>query len=261
MIDGLGHPQSVMIVGGSSEIGLSTVQRLALSKRLRRVVLVGRNLGRAIAEVTALGDGVVVESVNVDLTEVDQLEALIREVWREGIDVVILTAGYLPRPEESPIDVEVGIYCIAVNFVSQFVVGSTALDLMIKQGAGTLVVLSSVAVERPRMENLLYGASKAGLDAWARGMADVLHDLPIRVLVVRPGMVRTRMSIHLDEPPMTVGKEDVADVICRNLVHGPTVVWVPGRLRWIFSILRHLPQWVFRRLGPRGWKGRAAPIA
>ena len=260
MIDGLGNPQSVMVVGGSSEIGLSTVKRLARSKRLRRVVLVGRNLGGAIDEVFALSGGVVVESVDVDLTAVDQLETLVRDVWREGVDVVILTAGYLPRPEESPLDVEVGTYCVTVNFVSQLVVGATALDLMMKQGAGTLVVLSSVAVERPRKENLVYGASKVGLDAWARGMADVLRDLPIRVLVVRPGMVRTRMSSHLDEAPMTVSKEDVADEIVQNLVRGPTVVWVPHRLRWVFIVLRHLPQWAFRRLGSRGWKGRDTPI-
>jgi decaprenylphospho-beta-D-erythro-pentofuranosid-2-ulose 2-reductase len=117
-----------------------------------------------------------------------------------------------------------------------------------KQGRGVLVVLSSVAAERPRKDNFFYGAAKAGLDAWANGLADELAGSGVRVLVVRPGMVRTRMSAGLPEAPMTTDAAVVADVVAKNLVNGPTTIWVPAQLQVLMSGLRHLPRPVFRKI-------------
>lgn len=252
MINGTSAVQSVMVVGGSSEIGLAAIQQLSQSNRLQRIVLVGRNLEKAVRQIVELGHEGKIETLDVDLTVILDLESKIRGVWKEGIDVVVLSAGVLPEPTQSPLDASIGVEAALVNFVAQMAIGSVALELMLGQGAGTLVVVSSVAVERPRKDNFVYGSSKAGLDLWAQGMADYLHGLPIRILVVRPGMVRTRMSRHLPEAPMTVNADVVAKAIEMRLVHGPVIVWVPSRIRWLCVGLRHLPRWVFRRLGPSG---------
>ena len=106
----------------------------------------------------------------------------------------------------------------------------------------------------------MYGAAKAGLDAWANGLADSVHGLPIRVLVVRPGMVRTKMSAGLPEAPFTCDPDVVGRAVLRRLNKGPALIWVPGKLRIVMSVLRHLPRFVFRRLS-RGVNTQKTPLA
>ena len=116
------------------------------------------------------------------------------------------------------------------------------------QGGGTLIVLSSVAAERPRAGNAIYGPAKAGLDALAQGLADAAIGTGVRVLVVRPGFVHTRMTAGLPVRPMAVTPEEVADATVRALAGRAHTIWVPGRLRYVFAVLRHLPRSLFRRL-------------
>ena len=109
-------------------------------------------------------------------------------------------------------------------------------------------MLSSVAGERARRSNFLYGSTKAGLDALASGLADSLHDSGARVLIVRPGFVRTSMTSHLEPAPLSVTAEEVADAVVSGLRRRATVVYVPGAMRYVMSALRHVPRPIFRRL-------------
>jgi decaprenylphospho-beta-D-erythro-pentofuranosid-2-ulose 2-reductase len=111
-----------------------------------------------------------------------------------------------------------------------------------------VVVLSTVAVERPRASNAVYGAAKAGLDSLAQGLADATASTGVRVLVVRPGFVHTRMTAGLQAAPFATTPEDVADATVRAMDGTAHTVWVPGRLRLIFALLRHLPRAIYRRL-------------
>ena len=110
-------------------------------------------------------------------------------------------------------------------------------------------MLSSVAAERPRASNAIYGAAKAGLDALAQGLADATAGNGVRVLVVRPGFVLTRMTEGLARAPFSTTAEAVAEATVRSLQSGNAhTIWVPGKLRYIFALLRHLPRPVYRRL-------------
>ena len=115
-------------------------------------------------------------------------------------------------------------------------------------GGGTLVVLSSVAAERPRRANAVYGASKAALDALARGLGDDLHEDGVRTLVVRPGFVRTRMTRGLEPAPLATDAETVARAVVDGLDSGARIVWAPRALRWLMLVVRMLPGPLFRRL-------------
>jgi decaprenylphospho-beta-D-erythro-pentofuranosid-2-ulose 2-reductase len=84
----------------------------------------------------------------------------------------------------------------------------------------------------------------------AQGLADAAVGTGVRVLVVRPGFVRTRMTAGLPIAPMAVVPEEVAGATVRALARGAHTVWVPGRLRYVFAVLRHLPRSAFRRLVP-----------
>jgi decaprenylphospho-beta-D-erythro-pentofuranosid-2-ulose 2-reductase len=255
VINGLGAVQSVMVVGGASEIGVAIVRRLADKGRLHRVVLAGRpgeRLERARVDLERDLREVAVDVVPLDLTQVGTIGDAVDGAWQDGIDVVVLTAGVLPNADEAARDPQVAVHAATVNYVGQLEAGTAALAAMHRQGHGSLIVISSVAAERPRKDNYVYGSTKVGLDAWATGAADAHAGTPIRVVVVRPGMVRTRMSAGMPEAPMTCDAEDVAKAVARAAVRGPATVWVPGKLRYLMMILRHLPRPVFRRLSPGG---------
>jgi decaprenylphospho-beta-D-erythro-pentofuranosid-2-ulose 2-reductase len=110
------------------------------------------------------------------------------------------------------------------------------------------VVLSSVAGERGRASNFVYGSTKAGVDTFAQGLGDSLRRDGVRVVVVRPGFVHTRMTAGLPPPPLSCSPDDVGRAVLRALRTGQETVWVPASLRVVMSGLRHLPRAVFRRL-------------
>lgn len=255
MIDAHGRVQKVLLVGGTSTIGVATVREIATRHALTNIVLAGRAgvaLTTAVADLQATIPTARVSSVELDLTEPSTAVSAARAlVATSEFDVVILSAGVLIDNEAAGVDPMRGVDMALVNYVSQVAVGSVVLDAMQRQGFGVLVVVSSVAGERTRADNFSYGATKAALDSWASGAADSVAGGPVRILIVRPGMVRTRMSAGLPPAPMTVGPDAVADAIADNLMRGPTVVWVPGALRWVMSALRHLPRPLFRRVSRR----------
>jgi decaprenylphospho-beta-D-erythro-pentofuranosid-2-ulose 2-reductase len=110
------------------------------------------------------------------------------------------------------------------------------------------VVLSSVAGERVRKANFVYGATKAGLDGFAQGLGDSLEGTGARVLVVRPGFVHSAMTKGMKAAPFATTPDKVADVTVRGLRRGSRTVWAPGILRFVFSALRHVPGPIWRKL-------------
>jgi decaprenylphospho-beta-D-erythro-pentofuranosid-2-ulose 2-reductase len=234
-----------LLVGGSSEIGLAIVRRLAPE----RVWLLGRD-SRRLARAAAELDGATIEVGLLDAEDVGSHRRTIEQVFAEadGFDVVVIAVGVLGAQAGLDADPDRATEVMRVNFLG---VGSLLLECLRQfrqRGAGTLVLLSSVAVERPRASNPIYGAAKAGLDALAQGLSDAIASSGIRVLVVRPGFVKTRMTADLEPPPFATTPEAVA-LATVSALHGRAgTIWVPGRLRLIFAILRHLPRSIYRRL-------------
>ena len=250
MMDALGEPQSVLVLGGGSEIALATV--LALPRaRLRRVVLAGRPstaIDAAVTTLTAAGIGGVVTET-FDAVDTASHADVINRVFDGGdIDIVLLAFGVLGDQMEAEADPDAAVAVATINFTGAVSAGLRVATRLRAQGHGVLVVLSSVAGDRARRSNFVYGSTKAGLDAFAQGLGDALHGSGARVLVVRPGFVRTRMTEGLAEAPMTVGPDDVAKVIVTALRKGRETVYAPGPLRFVMAGLKSLPRPVFRRL-------------
>jgi decaprenylphospho-beta-D-erythro-pentofuranosid-2-ulose 2-reductase len=162
------------------------------------------------------------------------------------VDAVLVALGTLGRGGDEQLDEAADV--IRTNFVGAVAPTARAVRLLEAQGHGTLIVLSSVAAERPRKSNFVYGSSKAGLDAFAQGLHDALAGTGVHVMVVRPGFVRTKMTAGMDEPPLTVGPEGVAEEIVGGLRRKAVTVWVPPAIRWVMLVLRLLPRPLFRRL-------------
>jgi decaprenylphospho-beta-D-erythro-pentofuranosid-2-ulose 2-reductase len=248
--DALDRPSSILVLGGTSDIALATVRSLS-SPALRRVVLAARpSAGRddAVAALTAAGVAGV-SAVDFDAAATSTHEELLAAAFDEGdVDVVLVAFGVLGDQQEYEDDPDLAVEAAQVNYVGAVSVCLRAARHLTGQGHGTLVVLSSVAGERARRSNFVYGSTKAGLDALASGLADALHGSGAHVLVVRPGFVRTGMTAHLEPAPLSVTAEQVAEAVVSGLHRGSTVVYVPAAMRVVMSGLRHLPRAVFRRL-------------
>jgi decaprenylphospho-beta-D-erythro-pentofuranosid-2-ulose 2-reductase len=241
----------VLLVGGSSEIGLATVRRLRSDGPVS-VCLLGRDQARLGAGATALTEAGVTP-VRLELVDAEALadhEQAVANAFAasDGFDVVVIAIGRLGAQAGLDADMVQATEVMQVSFVGAGSLLLHCLRRLREQGSGTMVVLSSVAAERPRAANAVYGAAKAGLDALAQALADALVGTGVRVLVVRPGFVTTRMTAGLKPAPMAVTPEEVADATVKALAGRADTVWVPGSLRFVFVVLRHLPRSLFRRL-------------
>ena len=241
----------VLLLGGSSEIGLAILRRLALETPVRALLL-GRDYERLAGACAALERGGSV-AAEVDLIDAEDLAghrtALERAFERMGeFDLVVLAVGILGAQAGLDASREEASEVMRVNFVGAGSLLLESLRCLRRQGSGTLVVLSTVAGERVRASNAIYGAAKAGLDALAQGLADATAGSGVRVLVVRPGFVSSRMTAGLDPPPMSTTPDAVAEATVGALSGRAHTIWVPGRLRLVFAVLRHLPRGLFRRL-------------
>jgi decaprenylphospho-beta-D-erythro-pentofuranosid-2-ulose 2-reductase len=250
VIDALGNPQSLLVLGGTSDIGMATARRL-VQARTRRVVLAGRPSTQldAAAELLRTAGADHVEVVPFDAEDTEAHGAVVDQAFAGGdIDVVLLAFGVLGEQAAQERDPGLAVHAAMVNYVGAVSVGLHVSARLRTQGHGVLVVLSSVAGERARRANFVYGSTKAGLDAFSQGLGDALHGSGARVLVVRPGFVRTKMTAGRQEAPMTTTPEAVAVAITDGIRSGRHTVWVPARLQQVMAVLRHLPRGLFRRL-------------
>ena len=237
---------NVLLIGGTSEIGLAIVRRLAGDGPVRPFLL-GRNADALAAAAAGLG------GAEYDVLDADDLTAHEQAIARAferagGFDVVVLAVGVLGAQAGLDADRTVSERVMRVNFLGSGSLLLASLGALRRQGRGTMVVLSSVAAVRARKSNAIYGAAKAGLDALAQGLSDSLAGSGVRVLVVRPGFVRTRMTAGLDAAPFATSAEAVADATVKALAGRAHTVWVPPSLRFVFVVLRHLPRPLYRRL-------------
>ncbi|MGI8506637.1 MAG: SDR family NAD(P)-dependent oxidoreductase [Solirubrobacteraceae bacterium] len=240
-----------LLVGGSSEIGLAIVRRLRDDGPVSALLL-GRDRGRLEAASGSLQQ-VGVAPVDLELVDAEDVAGHERAVASafehdSGVDVVVVAIGVLGAQAGLDADPDEAAEVMRVNFLGAGSLLLHCLRRLRAQGRGTLIVLSSVAAERPRAGNAIYGAAKAGLDALAQGLADATAGSGVRILVVRPGFVTTRMTAGLKPAPMATTADAVADATVRALETRAHTVWVPGRLRWMFAVLRHAPRALFRRL-------------
>ncbi|MGW1612671.1 decaprenylphospho-beta-D-erythro-pentofuranosid-2-ulose 2-reductase [Streptomyces sp. NPDC002285] len=249
MKDAFGLPQSLLVLGGTSEIALATARRL-IARRTRTVWLAGRPspaLEQSAADLRILGADV--HTVAFDALDPESHETALGKVFAEGdIDMVLLAFGILgdqAHDEREPLSAVRVAQTNYTGAVSATLVTASALQ---NQGHGSLVVLSSVAGERARRANFIYGSSKAGLDTFTQGLGDALHGTGVHVMIVRPGFVRSKMTADLEETPLATTPEAVATAIEVGLRRRSETVWVPGALRLVMSALRHMPRAMFRRL-------------
>ncbi len=241
----------VAFVGATRGMGRALARRLA--ERGEALCLLGRDpaeLRASARDLDARGAPPPVATATLDLGLpagfADALDAADRALG--GFDTLVVT-GALAVPQEEmaadPVKLE---RLLHVNFTGTVVLCQMAAERLAARGGGTICAFSSVAGDRARRKNYLYGASKAGLTAFLEGLGYAYDERGVRVVCVTPGFVRTAMTAGMPVPPFAGEPDAVAVKVLRAIDRGRPLVYAPGAWRWIMLLIRALPRAVMRRV-------------
>jgi len=236
----------VLLLGGTSEIGLAILAALPLGPDAE-VVLAGRDERRLAAVAAELPYRATAMAYQANA--LDTHTAFADAVFAGGgVDLVIAAFGVLVPQEVLDQDPLRAGMLVETDFTAQVTTLLALAGHLRAQGSGTLVVLSSIAAVRPRRANYVYGAAKAGLDAFARGLTDALRGSGVRVLLVRPGFVIGRMTEGMSPAPLSSTPAEIGTAVAGALGTGASTLWVPRRLAVMAALMRLTPRPLWRGL-------------
>lgn len=240
---------NVVVFGGTSAIA-QAILRAAAKEQPVRALLLGRNAPR----LQSVMDDLVVRGLEVEFQALDPADVTIpwedriHSVVPNKIDLFLIAHGELPEQEPTLNDPAQLARNLDVNFVSVAVIAAACAKILQRQGSGRLAVIGSVAGDRGRASNFVYGSAKAALDTFLEGMRHRLAGNPhIHVTTIKPGMTDTPMTAHMPKGPLFSSAEKVGALSWKAIKIGVPVVYVP---RWwwvILTIIRYLPRKIFYR--------------
>lgn len=240
----------VAIFGGRSEIGLEIATRLAPGNVVVLAARPGSDLSEAVAACQAAG-AVRVETVDFDADDVAAHEAVVEgiETRLGAVDIAVLAFGILGDQAKAEADAGEVVRILHTDFVAQASLLTVLAGRMRARGRGTLVAFSSVAGQRVRRANYVYGSAKAGLDGFASGLADALHGSGVHLIIARPGFVIGRMTAGMTPAPFSSTPDQVADAVVARIVQGHGVeLWIPRQLAALFAVAPFVPRGLWRRM-------------
>ena len=247
-----GQPQTVVVLGGSSDIARAITKRLCLA-RAHTVVLAGRNqdlLNEAAGEALEFGatksDTVLFDAE--DVTNAARTVSSCFEKVGETVDLVLVAVGQLGRQTTYENDASLTATMALVNFAWPAAALAEIRRRLVAQGSGRILVISSAAAIRVRRDSYLYDSEKGGLDRLCDGLATSLEATGVSLQIVRPGYVRSRMTTGAKERPFATGVDEVAETVMRGLATSNRVIWSPPILRYALALVRVLPSPVWRRV-------------
>jgi NAD(P)-dependent dehydrogenase (short-subunit alcohol dehydrogenase family) len=224
-----------------------------MAERGDALYLLGRHpedLAASARDLSSRGAPGPVAHGHLDLAQPDGFaEALGRaEQALGGVDALVVTAGAFGAQADLARDPDRLRTVLDVNFTGTVLLCQMAAERLAARGGGVICAFSSVAGDRARRSNYLYGASKAGLSAFLEGLGHAYAARGVRVVCVRPGFVRTGMTEGLPVPPFAGDPEGVAADVLRAMDRGRPLVYTPAPWRWIMLMIRLLPRSVMRRV-------------
>ena len=243
--------QNILIVGATSGIAEALARRYAAEGA--NLFLVARNLEKLqiIASDLLARGAMSVQTFVMDANNSDLISAMTDSAWATfgSIDVAVIAHGTRPDQQRAEIDIPYAIAELRTNAESviAFLIALAAKFEI--QGSGVIAVIGSVAGDRGRASNYLYGAAKAALDTFTSGLRVRLFKSGVHVLIVKPGFVATAMTADLDLPDLlTVTPETVSLDIQQAITKRKDVLYTPWYWNWIMRVIKFLPSAVFNRI-------------
>ena len=255
MENAFGHPQHVVVLGGTSDIARAITKKLCAA-RANTVVLCGRNqslLDEAASEAKDYG-ATTTDTVLFDANDPSNAQRVVSEAFDkvgDSVDLVLVAVGMLADQLVDENDADAAVEVATVNFTWPVAALAEVRRRLVDQGSGRILVLSSVTAVRVRRGAYLYAGAKAGLDRLCDAMADSLKGTGVTLQIVRPGFVRSKMTTGQSDIPFTTDPEVVAVNVIKGIGTNDRVIWSPPVLRYVFMVLRHLPKPVWLKVADR----------
>ena len=240
----------VLIIGATSAIAEAAARQWAVQGA--SLFLVGRQAGRLdnIAADLRVRGAKQALTFAMDATDHAAHEAMLAAAQSAlgGVDVVLIAHGTLPDQKACEASVELALREIDTNGLSVIALATRLANLMEAQGSGTIAVISSVAGDRGRQSNYVYGAAKGMVTRFLQGLRNRLAKKGVQVLTIKPGFVDTPMTADFKKGALWAQPEDVARGILTAIEKGKDEVYLPGFWRLIMLIIRHIPERIFKKL-------------
>jgi short-subunit dehydrogenase len=239
----------VLIIGATSAIARVAARRWAGEGA--RLFLVARSAERLQAtanDLCALGAEAVATRV-LDAIDYGSHGAMLHDAWNflDKVEIVMVAYGVLPDQRKCEEHSAEARAAFEVNAVSAIAILTRVAHRMEEAGSGCIAVLTSVAGDRGRASNYVYGSAKSAVSTFLAGLRNRLHPRGVRVLDIRLGLVDTPMTAHLSKNALYVSPEMVGRRIVRVIEGSNGTVYIPGFWRWIMAVVRAIPDVLFRR--------------
>jgi short-subunit dehydrogenase len=242
------NKQTVLVLGANSDIAFAVAGKYAQNKSV--LILAGRNPEK-LKEAAA--DLQIRFSVDVFTVPFDAHDYAGHKRFYEQLplrpDVVVLAFGILGDTDRALADWDHAEEILSANYTGAVSVLNVVADDFQQRGKGTIVGISSVAGERGRQSNFIYGSAKAGLTAYLSGLRNRLVKYGVHVVTVKPGFVRTKMIEGIQTSALlTASPDEVAAKIMKAVRTKKNVVYVKPIWRVIMLIIRSIPEFIFKKL-------------
>jgi len=242
-----GRPR-VLIVGASSALATEVARRYAA--RGATLVLAGRNPARLAAvgdDLRVRGAAAVVIEV-LDLLDRGRHPLVVNRAFEEQLDVALIAHGDLADQHGCQENPGEAARSLEINLVSTIELLTLLAGAFEAQGSGTIAVISSVAGDRGRQSNYVYGAAKAGVSVFLQGLRQRLYPAGVRVVTLKPGFVDTPMTAHLPRNPLASSARRAGGAIYRAIEARRDIAYIPWFWRPVMAIIRAMPETLFKRL-------------
>lgn len=240
---------NIFVLGATSAIVEHTVRNFAKEKA--KIYAVGRNpekLDAVMQNLRSLGAEVSGESIDLNLIEMHQSLIERAENYLGEFDIVLIGHGASVPQEESEKNISAAINVINTNYVSCISLLNSVSVKMKTNRRGTIAVITSVAGDRGRQSNFLYGSTKAGLDVYLSGLRNRLFDFGIKVITIKPGFIVTPMTVSMKKPIFHSEPKSVGKSIYKAIIRGKDIVYVPWYWMLIMFLIKIIPEPIFKRM-------------
>ena len=243
-------PSRVLVLGATSSIAIATMRRLAAPNR--HFMLVARKADRltAVAQDLLTRGALAVDTWVMDLDDTsahpDMLASAVQRLGR--IDLALIAHGVLGDQQAAEADFELAAAILHTNFIATVSLLTWLGNYFQSQRGGTLAVISSVAGDRGRKSNYVYGTSKGALNIFLEGLRNRIDRDGVNVLTIKPGFVSTPMTAHVEHNALFASPDQIARGIAKAVKRRRDVVYLPWFWRWIMFLVRGVPGRFFKKM-------------
>jgi len=242
----------IVIIGATSAIA-EHCARLWVRENPLEIILFGRNqekTDRVASDLKVRAPNTAITSITGSFLDPAQIQTTVDQIFIKGsVDTVLIAHGSLPDQEECQQDLNLCREALDVNGISPVLFAEAFAQQMQKANSGTLAVIGSVAGDRGRKSNYVYGAAKGLVTRYVQGLQHRLANTNVKVVLIKPGPTDTPMTAHLKQSGVKLATVDlVASEIVRGIENGQRVVYAPKIWFVIMMVIRHLPNFIFRRM-------------